>query len=467
MSVSSEFGRRAADDELCAAVAKAVADDDADALRRLGFSGWGDYVQRLSELMNESVRDELEQSDDFGALMSQVARPARYAHHLVTESGTAVQTAKDTPLGIHIKPLEPEFDDDALKGTVGTAASMDDPERAVETLADGLAYAVKKAGNDFIKANAEQRSRAGFEVKVKRSGSTKCCPWCAARIGSWALKNAPDGVFGCHANCSCTVEYTSSTGAVPRREGTGRFVEVDYQPPHVLSREEAKEKGGFDEPKRLNVETNGVRELFHLPPKEFGKHLISDAERDIINSGIPYLDSKPRLKENGISYCLRTTNPDRDKSEGYQLNCQRSVIAYEARRRGFDVVAKPKQSFFGIDLFSLSNDRRGWSSAFENGYDSLESPTGKTCSEIKDYIINKMKEYGDGSRIIISVAWNEETGHAFIAEQVNGETHFIDPQKNIFDVSEYFKDGEFIPGETRILRIDDKRFTKSIEEAVT
>lgn len=251
MSVSSEFGRRAADDELCAAVAKAVADGDADALRRLGLDGWGDYVQRLSELMNESVRDELDYSPDFGALMSQVASPARYAHHLVTESGTAIQKAKDTPLGIHIKPAEPDFDDDALKGTVGTAANMDDPAQAVETLADGLAYAVKKAGNDFVQANAEQRSRAGFEVSVKRSGSSKCCEWCAARIGSWALKNAPDGVFGCHANCSCVVEYTSSTGAVSQRRGTGRLVEVEYQPPHIMTHEEAREKGGFDEPKRL------------------------------------------------------------------------------------------------------------------------------------------------------------------------------------------------------------------------
>ena len=258
VSVSSEFGRRAADDELCAAVRQAVEEGDADALRRLGLDGWGDYVQRLSELMNESVRDELDYSPDFGALMSQVASPARYAHHLVTESGTAIQKAKDAPLGIHIKPLEPEFDDDALKGTVGTAANMDDPAQAVETLADGLAYAVKKAGNEFVEKNAEQRSRAGFEVGVKRSGSSKCCEWCAARIGSWALKNAPDGVFGCHANCSCTVEYTSSTGAKTsasganlNRLGVGAFTEIEYQPPHVMTHEEAREKGGFDEPKRL------------------------------------------------------------------------------------------------------------------------------------------------------------------------------------------------------------------------
>lgn len=297
VSVSSEFGRRAADDELCAAVAKAVADGDSDALRRLGLDGWGEYVQRLSELMNESVRDELDYSPDFGALMSQVASPARYAHHLVTESGTAIQSAKDTPLGIHIKPLEPEFDDDALKGTVGTAANAESPEQAVETLADGLAYAVKKAGNEFIEKNAEQRSRAGFEVGVKRSGSAKCCPWCAARIGSWSLKNAPDGVFGCHANCSCVVEYTSSTGAVSQRRGTGRFVEVEYQPPHVMTHEEAREKGGFDEPKRLTGGGNGGIIGSNNSRNGSNKQLLLEAENPYKNLQTPLtVDSEAQSK---------------------------------------------------------------------------------------------------------------------------------------------------------------------------
>lgn len=270
MSVGGEFGRRVSDDELCAEVRQAVEGGDEDALRRLGFGGFGGYVQRLSEIMSDSVTDGLDLSaDDFGAIMGEVASPARYAHHLVNEAGTAIQSAKDKPLGIHIKPAEPDFDDDALCGTVGKAASMDTPEQTVATLADGLGYAVKKAGNDFIKANAEQRSRAGFEVGVKRSGSSKCCEWCAARIGSWALKNAPDGVFGCHANCSCTVEYTSSTGAKTsasganlHRYGTGAFVEVEYQPPHVMNREEAREKGGFDEPKRLTGRPSLITDMF-------------------------------------------------------------------------------------------------------------------------------------------------------------------------------------------------------------
>lgn len=345
MSIRDEFGRRVSDDELCAEVRQAVEDGDEDTLRRLGFGGFGGYVQRLSELMNESVRDELDYSPDFGALMSQVASPVRYAHHLVTESGTAVQTAKDTPLGIHVKPLEPEFDDDALKGTVGTAASMDDPERAVGNLADGLAYAVKKAGNDFIKANAEQRSRAGFEVKVKRSGSTKCCPWCAARIGSWAIANAPDGVFGCHANCSCTVEYTSSTGAKTsarganlHRFGAGAFVEAEYQPPHVLSREEAREKGGFDKPKRLTK--NPVESQPHrltggenggiLNYRDSGGSLFSITEQAVKTMpSVGFLSGEAALKydaecQNLLTYAMNS---------GYDTGTEFSIILDENMNR--------------------------------------------------------------------------------------------------------------------------------------
>lgn len=280
MSVGDEFGRLVSDDELCAEVRQAVEDGDEDALRRLGFGGFAEYAQRLSEIMSGSVTDGLDPSaDDFAAIMGEVASPARYAHHLVNEAGTAIQSAKDAPLGIRIKPAEPDFDDDALCGTVGKAASMDTHEKTVGILADGLAYAIKKAGNEFIEKNAEQRSRAGFEVKVKRSGSTKCCPWCAARIGSWAIANAPDGVFGCHANCSCTVEYTSSTGAVSQRRGTGRFVEVDYQPPHVMTHEEAKEKGGFSQPKRLTGDKNrGILNLINLSDEILGRSIGAKAK---------------------------------------------------------------------------------------------------------------------------------------------------------------------------------------------
>lgn len=256
MNLHDEFTRRVAADRLCRELARAIAENDTAALERLGMKGFGRYAGRLAELMTDSVREGLDWSTDFAALMRQVNSPVRYAHHLVNECGTAVQTALDERNGVRLRVVEPEFNDGRLKGIVGEA-SESDSGNAADNLAVQLGTMTKDAGNEFMRQNAEQRDRAGFKVTITRTGGAKCCPWCADRTGKWELANAPDGVFGCHDNCKCMVDYTNSKGAVSRRTGRGRFVDVPYEPPHVLSREEAREKGGFSQPRRLTGAANG------------------------------------------------------------------------------------------------------------------------------------------------------------------------------------------------------------------
>ena len=38
---------------------------------------------------------------------------------------------------------------------------------------------------------------------------------------------------------------------------------------------------------------------------------------------------------------LSQTNPNYDKGEKFEINCQRCVPAYEMRKRGYNVTAKP------------------------------------------------------------------------------------------------------------------------------
>lgn len=267
MSVDGEFKRLTAKDRLCAAVLKAVRENDTAALRRLGLGGFAQYAGRLSELMTASVRGGLDWSPDFAALMRQVNSPVRYAHHLVNECGAAVQTALDERNGLRLRVVQPEYNDGRTKAIVGEAAESDS-EHAADNLATQLGTEVKDAGNEFMKQNAEQRSSAGFKVTVERTGGTNCCPWCADRIGRWELKDAPKDVFGCHDNCTCMVDYTNSKGTVRGKVVThkidGKNVskwefadKIPYTPPRVLTREEAAAKGGFDKPKRLTGGANG------------------------------------------------------------------------------------------------------------------------------------------------------------------------------------------------------------------
>jgi hypothetical protein len=196
--------------------------------------------------------------------MQQVNSPARYAHHLVNECGTAVQTALDERQGLRLRVVQPPYNDGRTKSLIGDALSRETPEQGKEALATGLGTAVKDAGNEFMKQNAEQRSRAGFTVTVERTGGANCCPWCADRVGRWELKNAPKDVFGVHDNCTCMVTYTNSRGVRSQRLGRSRFVEVGYQPHVNLTKDLEKNKPvrltkspNLEKPKRLTGGANG------------------------------------------------------------------------------------------------------------------------------------------------------------------------------------------------------------------
>lgn len=292
MSVDGEFKRLTAKDRLCAAVLKAVRENDTAALRRLGLGGFAQYAGRLSELMTASVRGGLDWSPDFAALMRQVNSPVRYAHHLVNECGTAVQTALDERNGLRLRVVQPDYNDGRTKAIVGEAAESDS-ENAADNLATQLGTEVKDAGNVFLKQNAEQRSGAGFKVTVERTGGTNCCPWCADRIGRWELKDAPKDVFGCHDNCTCMVEYTSSRGVRSQRLGRSRFVEVNYEPKRLTD----GEKRGAGEPKRLTggvsdgiISAGAIEDKFkqYVPNREERKQIIAQgisAEKPIFDNG--------------------------------------------------------------------------------------------------------------------------------------------------------------------------------------
>lgn len=111
------------------------------------------------------------------------------------------------------------------------------------------------------------------------------------------------------------------------------------------------------------------------------------------------------------------TNPHYDNGyDAYSSNCQRCVLTYEARRRGYDVTALP--TYHG-DMLPYSGDY----------LKSLSNPhtvgVGKSVKKIE----SEMRSYGSGSRAIIHVM-RGNNGHVFMAENINGKISYIDPQTN-------------------------------------
>lgn len=394
MSVDGEFKRLMADDRLCTDVLKAVRDGDAEALRRLGLGGFAQYAGRLSELMTDSVRDGLDFSPDFAALMQQVNSPVRYAHHLVNECGTAVQTALDERQGLRLRVVQPEYNDGRTKGLIGDALSRDTPEQGKEALATGLGTAVKDAGNEFMKQNAEQRSRAGFTVTVERSGGVNCCPWCADRVGRWELKNAPKDVFGCHDNCKCMVDYTNSRGVRSQRLGRSRFVEVGYQPHVNLTKDLEKNKPvrltkspNLEKPKRLTIS------IRYQDDVDIGRIKNSISGNNYLNTLKDFYENLRNLKNKQVSAILERTydkttfqkSVGKNRKRSYFLEGEGSV--YLSNSASTSTIAH--ELFHKVDNDNSLSKNGSFDKCISDDYDRLRKIAENAGQTISDMLYLK------------------------------------------------------------------------------
>lgn len=144
------------------------------------------------------------------------------------------------------------------------------------------------------------------------------------------------------------------------------------------------------------------------------------------------------------------TNPHYSPGyDAYSSNCQRCVVTYEARRRGYDVTALPT---YRGDLLPYGKDY----------LKTLSNPktvdTGKSVRKVE----SEMRSYGNGSRAIIAVSKGRK-GHVFIAENSNGKIRYIDPQVN----KSYGKLDLSNVSRSSVTRIDNQQFTDYAKNAFT
>lgn len=150
-------------------------------------------------------------------------------------------------------------------------------------------------------------------------------------------------------------------------------------------------------------------------------------------------------------HSLTETNPHYSEAPHWRDNCQRCVPALEMRRRGGEVTVRP--STYGSSHLAY------------RPFDVWQNPTVlSTQGSGMEQIDSSLAAWGDGARAQVVVHWDgpHGGGHTFIAERINGETIFSDPQTGRMDVSNYFN--RVIPNTTQYCRIDNRDFSSYIDE---
>lgn len=145
----------------------------------------------------------------------------------------------------------------------------------------------------------------------------------------------------------------------------------------------------------------------------------------------------------------------------YSENCQRAVIATEARLRGYNVIASPT-----YDGDTMPNNNN-FASNFKNA--SVQD-IGKTTHRATQRAVEKqMASYGDGSRAILAVTWKgkDNDGHVVNVVQRNGKTYYYDGQiGKKHDGATLFKNTKTGKSYTQLVRVDNLEFSEQAKKAV-
>ena len=136
----------------------------------------------------------------------------------------------------------------------------------------------------------------------------------------------------------------------------------------------------------------------------------------------------PELNQKQVAMTLdadmTACNPKYSKGGVYKNNCISCALAYDLRRRGYDVEAVP------IDTTSAINGSLPVQLGFYKGekLETFDVPSDNNVA-MKQFS-DRILKYGDGSRGLLRIRWKNGDGHAAIWE-VSGDTVVIrDPQNN-------------------------------------
>lgn len=256
------------------------------------------------------------------------------------------------------------------------------------------------------------------------------------------------------------------------------------------------------------VEDSGIEDASKEPDKEIHETMAEQQARfekekeDFLNASKKVIESEsPKsisdlmtdTETQDIVSDLKKVNPFYmvGTDGAFTNNCSYAVVAYELRRRGYDVMAdasyhvKNEPSRNAIDNYKFWHDgsesipilERVFN-AFSNDYNVYSSmPSAKgffianeeDCKKSAEYFIKDVKSQGEGARGFISVLWSsfEDSAHIINYEVYNGEVLLIDAQSgHIYsenDIESYMSSTRrFI-----YYRVDDKEIEDStVLEAV-
>jgi hypothetical protein len=177
------------------------------------------YSQTLGINLRRAIKevvtpDELPDSTLYYNIAHSILEPLlRDTYEDVNAVCAEVQRKLDDKAGIHLAPQKADFPAERVRAACGSASVKDTAAHGIEVLERTSENITAAFSDDYMKANADFRNRAGLDTYIERRDDGKCCEWCSKIAGRYSYPDkAPRDIFRRHDNCGCTVEYVCSKG---------------------------------------------------------------------------------------------------------------------------------------------------------------------------------------------------------------------------------------------------------------
>lgn len=142
-------------------------------------------------------------------------------YELINSVAENIQKQLDKAAGIGIKPQRADFSSERIENLAKVTAQKDLTDKT--SLSEFTASVENINGSiftDYVKTNADFRSKAGLRVYVIRSDHSKCCAWCSKLAGKYVYPDVPKDVWRRHKRCTCEITYVN--------EKAGTYDQISY-----------------------------------------------------------------------------------------------------------------------------------------------------------------------------------------------------------------------------------------------
>ena len=131
-------------------------------------------------------------------------------YEMVNEAAAQIQKAIDQQAKIGLGSVRADFPIERIQNLIDKmTADNITYEQVIRWLMEPIVNNSEAFSDDYIKANADFRAKAGLRTKITRRVANNCCDWCAAMAGTWIYGSEPPDIYRRHEYCRCTVTYQS------------------------------------------------------------------------------------------------------------------------------------------------------------------------------------------------------------------------------------------------------------------